>query len=400
MTDSERVVYELIKKSFPSFWSYLNPLNARRRELCDVLVVCDPDIIIFSIKEIEYKDTGRPKVDVERWKRKAIDASSKQVYGAERQLVTQSEVITRDGKVALPFPADANKNIYRVAIALGSKEKVPLIFGDFGKGFVHVFDETSLEILLSELDTISDFLKYLSVKQNWFESGKISISSTEEDLLAFYLTQDCSLPSEPSLVVLEAGLWERFSSLPEVISRKESDQTSYIWDNLIERVYENYATNNYRTPWANDFKELSDAERVVRAMAREDRQMRQQLGASVLDLRERSGFGARVLDAIGSPVRYVVMTADYDSNRELNFKELQARCLVARGLDHSKQIVIGILMELTTRHSGDAVSLCYLGVRDWTPEWQEKMDLYQNELGFFLNLRGKIQNKANMSSSA
>src|SRR5713101_116855 len=130
MTDSERVVYELIKKSFLSFWSYPNPLNARRRELCDVLVVCDPDIIIFSIKEIEYKDTGRPTVDVERWKRKAIDASSKQVYGAERQLVTQSEVITSDGKVALPFPAGANKNIYRVAVALGSKEKVPLIFGD------------------------------------------------------------------------------------------------------------------------------------------------------------------------------------------------------------------------------------------------------------------------------
>lgn len=52
MTDSEQLVYELSRKSFLSFWSYPNPLNDCQKELCDVLIVCDPDVIIFSIKEI------------------------------------------------------------------------------------------------------------------------------------------------------------------------------------------------------------------------------------------------------------------------------------------------------------------------------------------------------------
>ena len=46
------------------------------KELCDVLVVCDPDIIIISIKEIGYKDTGNPTVDWERWRKRAIDNAS------------------------------------------------------------------------------------------------------------------------------------------------------------------------------------------------------------------------------------------------------------------------------------------------------------------------------------
>ena len=77
------------------------------------------------------------------------------------------------------------------------------------------------------------------------------------------------------------------------------------------------------------------------------------------------------------------MTASYKSNREFNFKELEARCLVARGLEHSKTIVVGLLLERTTEHDGDALTLVYMDVKDWTSEWQERMDLYQYELGFF-----------------
>ncbi len=368
MTESEQLVYNLSRNSFLSLWSYANPLNTSGKELCDVLVVCDPDIIIVSVKEIEYKDTGKPEVDFERWRRKAIHESCKQIYGAERRIESQSNVITHDGKTALPFPPKDSRNIYRIAVALGSKEKIPLTFGNFGKGFVHVLDEKALNALFSELDTISDFLKYLLDKEEWFRNGRASFFLGEEDLLAFYLSEGRVFPSEPTFVVLDEGLWNGFLQLPEILSHKKANETSYVWDNILERVYENFSRDNYRTEWATEIKKLSEIEHAVRAMAKENRQMRKFSSDSILGLLNHTSLGARIFDVAESPICYVFMTANYDGNRELNFKELQARCLVARGLNHSKQTVIGILIERSTHYTGDAISVCYIDVLDWTQE--------------------------------
>ena len=389
MTKSEKLVYELSRNSFLSIWSYANPLNSQGKELCDVLVVCEPHIIIISVKEIEFKDTGRPEVDFERWRRSAIHESCKQLYGAQRKIDSQSNVITHNGKTAQPFPPKDTRNIFRIAVALGSNEKIPLTFGDFGKGFVHVFDEKSLQAVFSELDTISDFLKYLLDKEQWLNSGKVSLFVGEEDLLAFYLSKDRVFPTEPSMVVLDEGLWKGFSQLPEVVSRKENNKTSYYWDKILERFYENFSNDNYRTPWATEVKELSELEFAVRAMAKENRKMRCFLSESILGLLNHTSLGARIFNVTESPVCYVFMTANYAGDREINFKELQARCLVARGLDHSKQTVIGVLIERSSHYTDDAISLCYINVLDWTEEWQERMDMYQNELGFFRNKKRK-----------
>lgn len=395
MNSSEQLVYNLCTGSFLSLWSYSNPLNDRSKELCDILVVCEPDILIFSVKEIEFKDTGRPKIDSDRWKREAIESSSKQIHGAARWINSHTHVITREGKVALPFPDLSIRKVHRVAVALGSKEKVSLNFGDMGKGFIHVLDEKSLYALLSELDTVSDFVRYLCDKEAFFYSGKMTLFAGEEDLLALYLTGDRMFPMEPSEIFLDEGLWDGLLKTPKVAQKKKQDELSYIWDNIIERLWQNYSQNNYLTRSTDGPLELSDIERSIRGMAREDRLSRRVLGKSLLELLENSkGIGirirARINDKSNSRIRYVFMVASYDVEREGNFKELQARCLVARGLDHSKQTVVGILIEVSEKHPGDAVTVVYLDVPDWTPEWQEKMDLFHNEFGFFKNLRRRV----------
>jgi hypothetical protein len=84
MNESEQLVYDLCRKSFLSWWNYPTPYKDDDNELCDALVLCSPDVIIFSVKDTEYKDTGRTAIDEARWERKAIDKSSNQIYGAER----------------------------------------------------------------------------------------------------------------------------------------------------------------------------------------------------------------------------------------------------------------------------------------------------------------------------
>lgn len=52
LTFSEALVERLCHQSFLSLWSYANPRAGAGKELCDLLVVCEPDLVIFSVKEI------------------------------------------------------------------------------------------------------------------------------------------------------------------------------------------------------------------------------------------------------------------------------------------------------------------------------------------------------------
>lgn len=185
MTPSERFIAQLCSQSFLPFWSYPNPIGKNNKELCDVLVVCGIHVIIMSVKDITVSNHSDEIVQYERWIKKAIEESVQQLYGAERYLASVDQILACDYKTKIKLPPKSIRNIYRIAIAFGSKPHFPLPHGNFGKGFVHVFDEKSTFILLNELDTVTDFTDYLIVKQKFFETHKVLIPS-ESDFFAIY----------------------------------------------------------------------------------------------------------------------------------------------------------------------------------------------------------------------
>jgi len=387
MTKSEELVYQLCTKSFLSLWSYPNPTGKNGKELCDILVVCEPDVIIFSVKEIEYKDTG-DKVGWDRWRKKAIEESYNQICGAERWISSNPNVITKDGEIGLPFPGTSNRKIHRVAVALGSKGKVPMYFGDFGKGFVHVFDEESLNILMGELDTISDFVKYLVDKETFYREGKLTAfnGGGEEDLLAFYLRNDREFPEGPTFIVLNDDLWRGFKNDPQVKAKKKLDKVSYVWDEIIEELHQTYLDSNFVTdiPYVSD--KLIDIEKAVRVMAREDRYSRRLLSISLVDFLQNSKnkkLKSRMCDSSMLDVLYVFLIANYDLDRKANMAELLGRCVVARGLNQDKKRVVGIGAEFSEILKGSATTVCHLDIPEWSDEWQKQMDYLQNEFGYF-----------------
>lgn len=385
MTESEELVYRLCTKSFLSLWSYPNPKGKKGNELCDILVVCEPDIIIFSVKEIAFKDTG-DKVGWERWRRAAIEESCSQIAGAERWIETNPNVITKEGVIGLPFPA--NRVVRRIAVALGSQGKVPMTFGDFGNGFIHVLDEKSLSTLMEELDTICDFVKYLGDKESFYRAGKLTLfdGGGEEDLLALYLACGRKFPEEPDCIVLDNDLWDHFKSDPDVLASKKLNEVSYYWDEIIEELYQTYLDRNLITdlPYTSD--NLPDLEKAIRVMARENRFSRRLLSISLVDFLQHSRerrTKARVSDSSLIDARYVFLLSDYDSNRKANMGELLGRCIVARGLNQTKTKVIGLGIEISKRFEGSATTACCLEIAEWTDEWQQQMDSQQREFGYF-----------------
>ena len=391
MTKTEELIFKLCRKSFLSLWSYPNPRGKKGKELCDILIVCEPDIIIFSVKEVAFKNTG-DRVGWERWRRAAIEESASQIAGAERWIAANPNIITKDGEPGLPFPASSR--VHRIAVALGSKGEVPMTFGDFGKGFVHVFDEESLHTVMQELDTISDFVKYLVDKETFYRAGKLTLfdGGGEEDLLAFYLASGRKFPEEPDLIVLDNDLWETFKRDPEFQAKKKLDEISYVWDEIIEEMHQTYLDSNLITdvPYTSD--KLTEIEKAIRVMARENRLSRRLLSISLVDFLENSQTKrtkARVNESPMLDARYVFLISDYDSNRKANMGELLGRCIVARGVNQTKTKVVGLGFEFSQRLEGFATTVCYLDIPEWTSECQEQMDYQQREFGYFTKPRVK-----------
>ena len=226
-TPTEKYLVALCEKAFLRLWSYPNLFRDQGggKELCDVLIVFDRDIIIFSDKFCTYLDSGDEVKDWTRWFRRSIRDSARQVFGAERWIRHHPNRIFLDLGCTQPLPIDLpsseDMRLHRVVVARGAGKRCSAFFdgdsgslmvrsdlvgdvhvnapaGPFGifrigrvdpdRGYVHVFDDENLDILLSELDTVADFVAYLTRKEAFICSGRVVLAPGEEDLLAYYLT--------------------------------------------------------------------------------------------------------------------------------------------------------------------------------------------------------------------
>jgi len=380
---AEEFVYKVCRETFLSLWSYANPLGKDDKELCDILVVCEPDIIIFSVKEIKVTESEDVETDWKRWNRRAIEESANQVYGAERWLKSATHVIKSDGTPGLDLPAGKEQKIHRVVVALGGKDKVPIIFGDLGKGFVHVLDEISFGIILQELDTVTDFIEYLSAKERFYLAGKETpLLAGEENLLAFYLHNGRKFPNNYDTVIIEGDLWNAFIKKPEYLKKKEEDKNSYFWDAVIEDIGKDILKGNLEFSKSPD-----DGETILRTMARESRFSRRILGKSFAEfirLSSENKVRARMLPS-PSGIIYVLLALPHTFDREYRRAELGMRCFIARGLNSECKTVIGIATEQYKPRLGHSFDLYYLYKPDWTEKDQAHMKSIQQESGFFLN---------------
>ncbi|MDP9201730.1 MAG: hypothetical protein M3P26_07335 [Gemmatimonadota bacterium] len=319
-------------------------------------------------------------VSVARWRKKAIDESVRQIYGAERKLARMERVIRSTGSPGFLLPPADYRRVHRVAVALGSSGEVMFAQGDFGKGFVHVLDDRSLGTVMGELDTVSDFVSYLSSKEALVTSGEMSIvSAGEEELLAIYLHAGRKFPTGADVLMVEPGAWGELISKAEWQRRKEADQSSYVWDKLIEGVARDVLGPGLESG------EPDQAERVTRIMARETRFSRRVIAEAFnefMRLAAQKRVRARWIPS-RSGVVYVFLAAARNEPRELRMKELGLRCFVARSLLPEYAPVVGLATERYVRGQGYSLDTCLIDMPIWTEKDQAIADGIKKELGYF-----------------
>ena len=272
LTDSERLLSALCYQTFLGLWSYPNVFKARSKELCDVLIVCDRDVLIFSDKSCAFKNSGRIKIDWHRWYKNAVLSSARQISGAERWIRQHPDRLFLDAKCETTFPLEIPRDSLRVtrvivargiaaacqrriggsgSLVLRPQEKLaacsdlPFEVGCFDEDgrMYHVLDDVTLTLLLNELDTVVDLIDYFRTKEQFFRSEKVYSVQGEENLLAAYFEEvDANgkhyfkAPSDDQIIFIQDGLWKRASQSAAYKSRATANKISYFWDWLIEEL--------------------------------------------------------------------------------------------------------------------------------------------------------------------
>src|ERR1700680_460504 len=103
-TPTERNLAALADKIFLNLWTYPNLFKTDGKELCDVLVVCGEDVLIFSDKNIGWPKGNEVGLSWSRWYRRAVDESVAQINGAARYLREHPDKLFLDASSKEKFP--------------------------------------------------------------------------------------------------------------------------------------------------------------------------------------------------------------------------------------------------------------------------------------------------------
>lgn len=383
MTPSEEFVARLCSQTFLSPWSLPSPRGKEPgKELCDVLIVCDPDVIIVSVKEIEYKPTDDISTGMTRWRARAVDASIKQIRGAERVLDRIERAQTGDGKDWLFLPPTERRVTHRIAVAFGSMGEIPIAAGDVGDKFVHVFDETALVTVMTELDTITDFVNFLRQTEEFLGKTQVIVSGME-NLLGLYLQNGRTYPFEADLLIVQDDIWAGVSSRTEFLRKKEADDESYLWDSLIELIARDEDRVFTKSHGPRDDKN-PPGERVTRVMAREDRFTRRLLSKAFSEFHKGKKARSRMVNS-PSGVGYVFLATPHGHDRELRRRELLGRMFIARGSIPNVTTVLGMATEEYDPQRGFSLDTALYIKPEWTQDDQAAMEKMKRETGAFEN---------------
>ena len=442
LTYSEKYLTHLCKDTFLNLWSWPHVYRNQRwdggegKEVCDLLVVFDNNIIIFSDKYCRFPDTGDLTLDWCRWFKKAVYKSAKQIWGAERWIRKYSDKLYIDKDCTTPFPIPLpnpdHAFFHRIVVAHGCSNRCQNYLGGTGslminpniigndhydinsgtvmpftvgrlsinKGFVHILDDFTLDIVLQTVDTITDFTNYLTKKQKFFESGKLGMAAGEEDLLASYFLEmneagehDFRYPKDADLIVLEDGFWINFKKNPDRLAQIKADKISYAWDRLIDKFSKHVLDNTLYLP---SHTEVSDHEIGLRLLAREPRTRRRMLARSLLAIIERAEVETRsarvVVGTTAQEPYYVFLSLDrrtdisLDEYRVVRGNLLRNYCLAAKAKFPRAEQIVGVATE-PMRYESRSEDLIYIDAKEWTKKDQEEAERVRKEYNLLMKTK-------------
>jgi hypothetical protein len=414
---SESRLTEIAERSFLKLWSYPNPYRTKGKEIADVIVVCGDDVIVFSDKASVYRHDDQ-MIGWNRWYRRAVTESVKQLSGAYRLLTDEKPAIYLDERAsqAFPFalPSTRQRRLHLVAVARAEMESLaqwPGLSFDNTAGpqkpfcigllkvrhrLVHVFDSLTLDVLLAELDTISDFIGYLYRREKAITCSA-SVRFRELDLLMLYLLERSNgqwglvFPQRAAPAAIPEGLWEDPYAVQCRDQSRAANRPSYAIDRLIDHFHTEYVSG--RELQEQSFP-CEAREKALRNMARESRFGRRIIATEIFDILNEADqtFWASTIESSEFPgVRYVWLAypqpsqgTDEDTFVQIVLNHLKDHIYVARSI-FTSALTIGVTFPNRAAIANSYFLVTHDGT-NWTEDAQRGAEALRREQGIFRNL--------------
>ncbi|MDH4246841.1 MAG: SEC-C domain-containing protein [Deltaproteobacteria bacterium] len=435
---TERLLANFCERTFLKLWSYPNPHNDDGNELCDLLAVFGKYVFIFFDRERPFLKNSNtdPLVEWDRWRRNVVDRQVKSAHGVERY-IRSGRPIFLDAKKTVPFPIEIDLTeaiIHKIVVAHGAKEAVLLaskenVYGSLAiiycdkednpsepfqvkidkQNPVNIFDTQNLSIVLSELDTISDFSNYLDEKIRAISTYDSLIYCGEEDLLGHYFKNFDKkekrhvIGTKKSVenVFIAEGIWHDFIKTNVYQNTKRENQISYLWDELIQRTCQNFIDGTL-----SGNSDILRGDSAIFEMVKEPRFVRRALAKRIVeaikifpDVPEEFTRQVTYLQSFRPNVGYVFFqlrvsealrrTSDYLDKRRMI---LQIACGAAKNKFPHLTKVIGIGVD-APKFSGNQNSedFILLTCEKWSDEERTHYKDLNKDFGFFETAGRKLQ---------
>jgi len=450
---SEKLLSKLGDKAFLSLWSFANVYTneglkidnkgnrkGQGEELCDLFVVFDEHVLIFSDKgHVEYRPTEDVKISWRRWVDRAFLKSAYSTYKAEKWIKEMPDRIFLDKECTEKFPISIPSKdvikVHRIAVARGITEHAkkfykdesgtliirpdvvgtdhhehPFIIGtaDSKKGYVHFFDEDSIDKIFDDLDTIKDFTDYLTRKEDLIRSGALLVAAGEDELLGYYLSsrEDERYIKSPRFIMPEGMTEHRLAVQPGFYDgHKRTDayrllkdmcRNSYFWDRVIDLVGSAAFTGRWHETNGENY---DDEIKVLKYMASESRMSRAALSDAFWDVNRRPFSNNETLPRVrvcGSPtnpeIAYVWLVLkfshlhkDYADYREHRKAMLLSYCFACKDAFPQFETIVGISND-ARNNEGESEELVYIHTKEWTEDEYKHAKYLRDEVGLLKNV--------------
>lgn len=254
---TEDLIEAICSRMFFSDFTVRSPkfqkASGEQKEAADLLVTFDDYLLAFQVKTKSERKSASQKseLDFDRIRKTVVNAID-QLKTTKRALQNKrlSELTTVRG---LKIPFDSNlveKLIGIVILDLLGEEEFPeeeqtALYGGYDYQHdmpVHIFLREDFETIATEVDTLPDFLEYLSVRERFLSSHNLWPFTSELDFLALYKSSpeilDSAIEKNAKLYIQE-GIWEHYCKEQKALieQRNALNKPSYLVDAVIEWMH-------------------------------------------------------------------------------------------------------------------------------------------------------------------
>jgi hypothetical protein len=189
----EELVQNFFDNNFSKVFSFFRPTTSDREQVADLLVWMNRFVFLIEVKT---RDQGI--ASIESWSKSRIEQARDQLVRNFNRIKSNEKINIHNNYYNIQLLSDGLSSIIGIIILVTDEgfyvAPGKIVTDIYNQEFpIHVFTMKDLEKMIIEIDTVSDFLYYVSDRKKYLEIADISLNS-EMNAIGYYKAHNNAFP--------------------------------------------------------------------------------------------------------------------------------------------------------------------------------------------------------------